>query len=168
MGAGDIRLLGDGNVGARTAYWELGPKVGVGVFFFDATKGLLPVLLAQAAALPQMAVLGTGMAAVVGHNWPVFLGFRGGRGEATTIGVLSVVALQPMLAMAVPALATLLIRRSVILASGVLFIPLSLVCWWMGAPGVIVAYSLALPCLVGLTHYMRARRASGASRAGAA
>ena len=160
-GAGDIRLLGDGNVGARNAYWELGPRVGVGVFLFDATKGLLPVVLAQAAALPQVAVLGTGLAAVVGHNWPVFLRFRGGRGEATSIGVLSVVATQPMLILAAPVLATLLIKRSVILASGVLFVPLSLVAWWVGAPGAIVAYSLGLPCLVGLTHYVRIRRAPG-------
>ena len=107
------------------------------------------------------------MAAVIGHSWPAFLGLRGGRGEATTIGVLLSVVTQPMLVLAVPSLAALVFRKNVIIASCVLFIPLPLVCWWMGAPGVYVAYSVALPCLVGVTHYLRTRQVSGASTAGA-
>jgi len=84
----DIRRMGDGNAGARNAYHELGHKAGIGIFFLDASKGALAILIAQAVNLPQLAVLTTGAAVVIGHNWPVFIAFRGGRGESTTIGVL--------------------------------------------------------------------------------
>jgi len=166
LGAGDIRRLGDGNVGARNAYFELGPKTGIGIFFIDIAKGALPVLLARAVGLPEVAVLITGMATVIGHNWPVFLGFRGGRGESTTIGVLLALVTQPMLILLALALATLLIKKNVIIASCVLFIPLSLVCWWLDVPGMLVGYSVALPCLVGATHYLRTRQVSDTSTAG--
>ncbi len=84
----DIRQMGDANVGAANAFRQLGAKAGIGVFFVDVGKGALAILIAQTAHIPQPAVLFTGAAAVIGHNWPVFIGFRGGRGESTTIGVL--------------------------------------------------------------------------------
>ncbi|GAH31661.1 unnamed protein product, partial [marine sediment metagenome] len=142
----DIRQLGDGNMGARNAFRELGAKVGVAIFFIDASKGVLAILIAQAANIPQVAILFTGAAAVVGHNWPVFTGFRGGRGESTTIGALLALITQPMLIIAGPAVLTLFIRKNVTTASCVLFIPLPLVCWWLGAPGSLISYSMALPC----------------------
>ena len=113
-------------------------------------------------------VLLTGAAAVVGHNWPVFIGFRGGRGEATTIGVLLALITQPILLVAGPALATLIIKKNVIVASCVLFIPLPLVCWWLGVSGLLVAYSIALLCLVGLTHFLRTRQPLRTTRPGSA
>ncbi|GAI28023.1 unnamed protein product, partial [marine sediment metagenome] len=79
-------------------------------------------------------------------------GFKGGRGESTTIGVLLTLITQPMLILAVPVLATLAIKKSVIIASCVLFIPLPLVCWWLGMPGLLTAYGITLPCLIGFTH----------------
>ena len=125
----DIRQMGDGNVGAANAFRQLGAKAGIGVFFADAGKGALAILIAQAASIPLVAVLLTGAAVVVGHNWSVFIGFRGGRGESTSIGVLLAIITQPMLILAVPTLATLLIKRNVVKASCVLFIPLPLACW---------------------------------------
>jgi len=157
---GDIRQMGDGNMGARNAFHELGAKAGVSIFFIDAGKGVLAIFIAQLASLPQAGLLLTGVAAVAGHNWPIFNGFRGGRGEATTIGVLLALITQPMLILAGPTLATLLIKKNVTLASCVLFIPLPLVCWWLGVPGVFVAYSMGLPCLVGFTHFLRTRRSA--------
>ena len=154
----DIRQMGDGNVGAGNAFLQLGIKTGLGVFFVDVGKGVLAIAIAQAANLPQTWVLLTGAAAVIGHNWPVFIGFRGGRGEATTIGVLLALITQPILVLSVPALATLIIRKSVIAASCVLFIPLPLVCWWLGVSGLLVAYGISLPCLVGFTHFLRRRQ----------
>ena len=153
----DIRQMGDGNVGARNAFFQLGAKVGISIFFIDAGKGALAIIIAQTAGLPQVAILLTGAATVIGHNWPVFIGFRGGRGEATTIGVLLTLITQPMLILAGPALATLAIKQNVNIASAVLFIPLSLVCWLLGVPGLLIAYSIAMPCLVGFTHFLRTR-----------
>ena len=164
----DIRQMGDGNVGARNAYHQLGHKAGIAIFFIDATKGALLILIAQAAVLSQATILFTGVATVVGHNWPIFIGFKGGRGEATTIGVLLALITQPMLILAGPVLATLIIKKNVMLASCVLFIPLPFVCWWLGIPGVLVSYSIGLPCLVGITHFLRTRQASRASETGSA
>ena len=154
----DIRQVGDGNMGAQNAFRQLGAKIGVAVGLIDAGKGALAILIAQATNLPQITVLIAGVAAVIGHNWPVFLRFRGGRGEATTIGVLLTSITQPMLILAAPATLTLIISRNVILASAILFIPLPLVCWWLGVPGALVAYGIALPCLVGFTHFLRIRQ----------
>ncbi len=154
----DIRQMGDGNVGAANAFRQLGAKVGVAVFCVDAGKGVLAVLIAQVTGQPQVAVLFSGAAAIIGHNWPFSLGFKGGRGESTTIGVLLSTITQPMLIMAGPAILTLIIKKNVTLASAILFIPLSLLCWWLGVPGNLVAYSIGLPCLVGFTHFVKTRQ----------
>lgn len=153
----DIRQMGDENMGAANVFRELSRKAGVTVGIIDAGKGTLAVLIAQAADLPQVAVMFTGAAAVIGHNWPVFIGFRGGRGVSTTIGVLLISVTQPMLILAGPAILVLLIKRNVTLACAVLFIPLSPVGWWVGTPGSLIVYSVALPCLVGFTHFLRTK-----------
>ncbi|MBN1367525.1 MAG: glycerol-3-phosphate acyltransferase [Dehalococcoidales bacterium] len=154
----DIRKIGDDNMGAANTYRELGHKTGVAVFFLDAFKGILVILIARWAHLSQELVLLCGVAAVVGHNWPVYLRFRGGRGESTAIGILYVLVPIPMLIMTGPAFITLVWKKNVILASAVLFIPLSLIGWWLHLPGILIAYSIALPCLVGLTHFLRVRK----------
>ena len=159
----DIRRVGDANVGAANAFRHLGNKIGVAIGIIDAGKGSLAVLIAQAADMPQVVVLLTGTAAVIGHNWSIFLGFRSGRGESTTIGVLVTLITQPMLIVGGVAVVTLLITRNVILASAVLFIPLSLVCWWFEVSGMLVGYSIALPCLVGFTHFLRTRLVASTS-----
>jgi glycerol-3-phosphate acyltransferase PlsY len=143
----DIRSMGDANMGAANAFRQLGAKAGITVGIIDAAKGALAIVIAQLANTSQLAVLLTGVAVVIGHNWPVFIGFRGGRGEATTIGVLLAVLTMPMLIIAAPAI-----------AAPFIFVPLPLVCWWLGMPGVLIAYSIALPCLVGFTHFLRARQ----------
>ena len=159
----DIRQMADGNVGAANAFRQLGAKTGIGVFFIDAGKGALAIFIAQAANLPQAAILLTGVAAVVGHNWPVFLGFRGGRGFSTTIGVLIAIITQPILILAVPTLAALFTKRNTTIAGAVMFAPLPVVCWWLGVPGILIAYGIALPCLIGLTNLLRRRQVASTS-----
>lgn len=153
----DIRQMGDENAGAANVYRELGPRAGIIVGVIDAAKGAAVILIAQAVNMSQVVVMFAGAAAVIGHNWPVFLGFRGGRGESTTIGILLVLVTLPMLILALPALLVLLIRKRVIVASAVLFAPLSLVSWLTGTPVLLIIYSIALPCLVGITHFIRTR-----------
>jgi glycerol-3-phosphate acyltransferase PlsY len=154
----DIRCIGDGNMGAQNAFRYLGAQTGITVGIIDAAKGMLAVIIAQAAGISQVSILLTGTAAVIGHNWPVFLDFRGGRGESTSIGVLLVVITQPMLIAGGIALAVLLKTRNVIKASAAMFIPLSLICWWLEVPGLLFSYSIGLPCLVGFTHFIRTRQ----------
>jgi len=150
--------MGDGNAGAANAFRELGAKTGIAVGLADAAKGALAILIAQAINVPQLAVLATGAMAVIGHNWPIYLSFRGGRGESVTIGVLLPLITQTMLIVAGPAILTLVICKKVIFASSILFIPLPLVCWWLGFSGIEISYIIALPCLVGFTHFLRTRR----------
>ncbi len=153
----DIRQIGDGNMGAANAYRQLGPRVGVMVGIVDAAKGALAVLIAQAVNAPQPVILLAGAAAVAGHNWPLFLGFRGGRGESTAIGVLLAVLTVPMLIVAAPAILAHFIFRDTTKAAAFIFVPLPLVCWLLGLSGMLIVYSIALPCLVGFTHFLRTR-----------
>ncbi len=152
----DIRNFGDGNVGAANAYREIGPATGVAVVIADVSKGAVAVMVAQAFA-SQLVVLLAGFAVVAGHNWPVYIGFRGGRGQATTIGVLCALLPQAMLILLAVCAVPFLITRNTKLAGVLLFAPLWFVALLTGAPGVLVGYSIGLPCLVGLTHLLTTR-----------
>jgi glycerol-3-phosphate acyltransferase PlsY len=98
----DVREHGSGNAGATNTIRVLGWKTGVPVLLIDLAKGwaaaMLPVLFSLAA--PESALLinlkiMTGITAIIGHIFPIFAGFRGGKGVATIFGVL--MALQPVL-----------------------------------------------------------------------
>ena len=154
----DIRQLGDANAGAANTYREVGVKAGITVGIIDAAKGALAIALAHLAHLPQVMILLTGLCAVLGHNWPVFLGFRGGRGVSTTIGVFFATLTGPMLIMTIPTIATLFVTKNVSKAMAVLFIPLSGLSWWLGLSGLLIGFSILLPVIIGLTHLMRARQ----------
>lgn len=87
----DVRTVGSGNVGATNVARVAGSRAGAIVFCLDLAKGLAAVLglapwLIQ--PLSPAAQLGCGLSAVLGHAFPLFLAFRGGKGVATTIGVL--------------------------------------------------------------------------------
>ncbi|NLM53249.1 MAG: glycerol-3-phosphate 1-O-acyltransferase PlsY [Firmicutes bacterium] len=83
----DIRQYGSGNIGTTNIHRILGLKPAIIVLILDVAKGLLPVLLARYFTDSTTLHLVTGFAAIVGHNWPLFLKFRGGKGIATSIGV---------------------------------------------------------------------------------
>lgn len=154
---GDIRHMGDKNAGAANAYRELSPRAGVIVGIIDAAKGSMVILIAQAVSMSQPIVLLAGTAAVIGHNWPVFLGFRGGRGVSTTIGILFVLVKLPMLILTLPALLILIWRRNVTPSMAFLFIILPFVDWWMKVSPLLIGYGVALPVLVGITTFFRNR-----------
>jgi glycerol-3-phosphate acyltransferase PlsY len=153
----DIRRMGDENAGAANAYRELGPKAGIIVGIIDAAKGALVIFIAQVANMSQIVVLFTGAAAVIGHNWPVFLGFRGGRGVSTTIGILFVLVTLPMLILTLPTTLILILKRNVTPSMAFLFIALPFLGWWLKVPPVLIAYGVALPALVGITTFFRTR-----------
>jgi glycerol-3-phosphate acyltransferase PlsY len=153
----DIRQMGDENAGAANVYRELGPAAGILVFVVDAAKGAVVILIAQAANMSQAVVLFSGAFAVVGHNWPVFLGFRGGRGVSTTIGVLLVLVTVPMLVLALPVILVLILKRNVTPAMAFLFIALPFVDWLFKVPAALIGYGIGLPALVGITHFLRTR-----------
>jgi glycerol-3-phosphate acyltransferase PlsY len=153
----DIRRIGDENAGAANAYRELGPRAGVIVGVIDAAKGSLVILVAQTVNMSQGVVLFAGAAAVIGHNWPVFLGFRGGRGVSTTIGILFVLVSLPMLILTLPTLLILIWRRNVTPSMAFLFVTLPFVDWWLNVQPLLIGYGLGLPALVGITTFFRTR-----------
>ncbi|HEY6865827.1 MAG TPA: glycerol-3-phosphate 1-O-acyltransferase PlsY [Candidatus Eisenbacteria bacterium] len=96
----DVRTLGSGNLGATNVYRSLGPAIGIATLGLDIAKGALPVWLLPLSPLGALVpgggewcALAAGLAAIAGHMWTVFARFRGGKGVATTVGVL--LALSP-------------------------------------------------------------------------
>lgn len=83
----DIRQLGDGNMGAKNTWLSVGWLPGLVVGITDAAKGALAILIARRCAVPENVVLGAGGCAVLGHDFPLFVGFRGGQGMASMVGV---------------------------------------------------------------------------------
>jgi glycerol-3-phosphate acyltransferase PlsY len=88
----DIRAVDVGNMGGGSVLRQVGLWEGALVIAVDMAKGAAAVLIAQALDLSYYWVLAAGFAAIVGHNFPVFLGFRGGQGVATIMGILFVLA----------------------------------------------------------------------------
>ncbi len=83
----DIRKYGSGNAGATNALRTLGKKAGAAVLIGDILKGIIAVLIGKIIAGEDGQIF-AGLFVVIGHNWPVFLSFKGGKGIATTIGVM--------------------------------------------------------------------------------
>lgn len=92
MGLPDPRSQGSGNPGATNVMRVGGRKPAAITLAGDAIKGLLPVLLAQALAVSTPVLALTALAAFLGHLYPLFFGFKGGKGVATAFGVLTALA----------------------------------------------------------------------------
>jgi len=84
----DIRTVGSGNIGTINVYRVTGPAASAVVLVVDMLKGAAAVILARAWGLTAGWQVAAGLAAIAGHNWSVFLRFRGGKGIATSFGVL--------------------------------------------------------------------------------
>jgi len=154
----DLRKQGSGNLGATNVFRVLGWKVGILVFLADALKGALPVLLLPprivAPGYPVLWALGCGIAAIVGHVRPLYLGFRkGGKGVATAAGVFFALAPLPMLITFAIFVAIVLGTGYVSLGSlaAALLLPaLLLITRGAGSPLFIV--SVVIACFVFWTH----------------
>ena len=84
----DLHTVGSRSTGASNVQRTMGWKYGLITFFFDAAKGIAACWIAQLVCGTHFASLLAGLGCVVGHNWPVFFGFRGGKGVATTVAVM--------------------------------------------------------------------------------
>jgi acyl phosphate:glycerol-3-phosphate acyltransferase len=160
----DIRTRGSGNIGATNVTRVLGKGFGYPVFICDLAKGIAAVVLARHVAANssnesalQVAATVGGLCAVLGHSFPVWLRFRGGKGVATFIGVLF--ALMPISAIVVCAvwLVTFEIGRYVSLASiiAAIALPISVAAMlflhWIQTP-VLLYFSLGLSGLIVIRH----------------
>ena len=111
----DIRDLGSGNVGTLNTLQSVGAPWAVAVLAVDTAKGALAVLVPRWLGLPEWPLYLTTVLVVAGHNWPVFLGFRGGKGVATLLGVsMAIVPLLTLIALVPTAVLTALTRNIII------------------------------------------------------
>jgi len=98
MGGVDVRAVGSGNIGATNVLRAAGKKAAVLTLLADCAKGFAPVLASAALFKTPVLSVACGIMAVLGHNFPIFLKFKGGKGVATSLGVM--LALSPWIALA--------------------------------------------------------------------
>jgi glycerol-3-phosphate acyltransferase PlsY len=158
----DLRRHGSHRTGATNALRTLGLRWAVAVFLLDVAKGVAAVLLARALYVagppgsPDWVAAAAGLAAVVGHNWSVFIGFGGGRGVAASAGGL--LALSPLtLIFVVPLVAAVVLRtRYVSLGSLVGAVATPLITAALAALGLVdwaaAAYGLATGVIIVASH----------------
>ena len=157
FGSGDLRRIGSGNIGAANVLRTSGVRAGVTVMLLDMAKGAGSVMLAQrfdGGAVTAVA----GLAAIVGHVFPVWLRFRGGKGVATACGVFSLLtpmAVWPALAVFLGAVwATRYISVGSILAS----VALPPIAYATGSPAPVLAVAVAASVLIVIRHRTNLRR----------
>jgi len=155
----DIRKVGGGNMGALNTAREIGIGAGVAVLIVDIAKGSLAVLIARWLGVPMLFVFIAGFTAIVGHNFPVFIKFRGGKGAATVLGVLLALApVQLGISLAIIGIVISLTRNITLsLAVGLALLPL--IIWLFGESISLIWYALALAILLGLRYLPNTRRA---------
>jgi acyl phosphate:glycerol-3-phosphate acyltransferase len=159
----DIRSVDIGNVGAGSVFRAVGFKEGLLTLAGDVCKGYVAIVLAQLLGVGLYWVLAAGILAVVGHVYPVYIGFRGGQGVATAIGVfLALTPIAMLLTMAVMGIALLFnIRRGLsrrlflVVACAAPFLPAFV--YWQERSVVLTLYAIALLTFIALRNLERLR-----------
>jgi len=154
----DIRQVGGGNMGALNTIREIGTKAGIAVLVADIAKGTLAVFIARWLGLSTIFIYIAGFAAIVGHMLPVFLKFRGGKGAATTFGVL--LALAPLeVAICSPVLLiVILVTSNITLGITTALVLLPIILWQFGEANSLIFYELVLAASLGLRYMPTAKR----------
>lgn len=145
----DIRQYGSGNVGMTNVWRNAGPLAGIVALAGDLGKGVLAVILARHFGDPLLVAL-SGVAALVGHSWSVFLGFKGGKLVATGVGVIAAISLPVGALAAVIWLAAVGISRIVSVGSiiAVLSIPVLMLAFHLERPYLVVGLFITALAIV--------------------
>jgi acyl phosphate:glycerol-3-phosphate acyltransferase len=148
----DIRKVGSGNVGATNVARVVGKKRGLLTLIADVTKGFLPVFVAARLGLSHTAVAVIAIAAFLGHLYPVFLKFQGGKGVATALGVL--LALAPMATVVLIALFGVVAgsSRLVSLSSIVAALAAPIMLWSLSYSPIVIATGVFLAVMITVRH----------------
>jgi len=148
VGKGDIRKVGSGNVGATNTLRAAGWKVALPVALLDIAKGVAAVLLMKAVTASPTWAVGAGLAAVVGHCFPVWLRFVGGKGVATAGGVFLTLYTLPTLVAAGVWIVMMIVTRIVSASSLMAAASLPVALYLMRRPGPEVLACTAAAALV--------------------
>ncbi len=134
----DLRRLGSGNIGATNVLRNYGFQPFLGVLILDMSKGVVAVLVARALGLGQPWVMACGLLAIVGHNWCIWLGFSGGKGIATSAGVIVAAFPWPVIFATACAFLALVLATRIMSAgslAGAAAFPLSALVYYRGELG---------------------------------
>ena len=148
----DIRNYGSKNIGTTNVFRTVGPKTAVLVLIADAFKGILAVgIMSYLFHNPLLDVI-TALGALLGHNYSLFLGFKGGKGVATALGLL--IFMMPKVAVASFGiwLGCVLLTRFVSLGSIMAAIFTPPLAWYLGYPSAYVIFSVVAAFFVVLRH----------------
>lgn len=118
----DLRTVGSGNVGGMNTIQNVGLFWGLLAGTLDVAKGFVAIVLTERLGAPHPWHLWAGLAAVAGHNWPVWLRFRGGKGIAVAMGIGAYVAFPEMLLGFLVGLGALKLTRNIVLTATVAFL----------------------------------------------
>lgn len=154
----DPRSVGSGNIGTANSMRAFGRTGAVLVLLGDALKGAVPTYVALRVFDDPWITAAVGLATVVGHNWSVFLRFKGGKGVATTLGVVIVLSLLAAVAFGAVWLATAAITRYSSLASMLGSAAVPLMMYALGDPLPYVWYGIIALVLVVWRHESNIRR----------
>lgn len=148
----DIRATGSGNIGATNVYRTLGRRIGIATLLGDCLKGLLPVLLARYLDVGESWIVAVGLAAFLGHVYTVFLGFKGGKGVATALGVFLGIAPLAVLAALGVFVVVVAIWRYISLASIIAAALMPVIIAAMGQKPPVIAMTFFIAALVIYKH----------------
>jgi acyl phosphate:glycerol-3-phosphate acyltransferase len=154
----DVRAAGSGNVGAANVLRTSGTSLGVAVMALDISKGAATVLTAYVATAGSTAMAIAGASAVVGHIYPVWLRFKGGKGVAVAAGVFTVLAPVATAFAAAVFIGFVYITRIVSLGSVAATLALPSIAWWSGAPAIVLDAAVACASLILFRHRANIRR----------
>ncbi|HEX7231577.1 MAG TPA: glycerol-3-phosphate 1-O-acyltransferase PlsY [Candidatus Binatia bacterium] len=154
----DVRKAGSGNIGATNVARLLGKKVGFLTLVADTAKGLVPVLLAQQIGLSDPISALVGIAAFLGHVYPIFLKFKGGKGVATGFGVLLGLAPLATIILLVIFAALAFITRIVSLSSMVSAVAAPLVLWLFHYSPTYITMAALIAIIIVFRHYANIQR----------
>jgi glycerol-3-phosphate acyltransferase PlsY len=154
----DVRTAGSGNIGATNVARVMGKGRGLLTLIADVAKGFLPALVARQMAFSDLAVAVVGAAAFLGHLFPVFLKFRGGKGVATAFGVLLAVALQAIWVPLAVFVAAALASRRVSLGSICAAVAAPLALWFFSYPAPLTALGVFFAAFIIARHRANIKR----------
>jgi glycerol-3-phosphate acyltransferase PlsY len=154
----DVRAVGSGNVGATNVARVVGKRQGILTLIADTAKGFLPVILAMQLGASLAATVLVGAAAFLGHLYPIFLKFKGGKGVATASGVF--LALAPMATLVLVALfaVTVLASRIVSLSSILTAVAAPIIFWLFSYPPLVVGMAALIALAITCRHRSNIRR----------
>ena len=163
----DVREFGSGNAGATNTFRVLGKKAGLPVLFLDVLKGFLSVNLIAFLDLIPFSIDGIfelqltfGIAAVIGHLFPVFTGFRGGKGIATLLGILIGIHPAAAICSSLVFIIIFLIFKFVSLASIIASLSFPILIYLLSdsTPNSLIIFSIFVPVLSLITHQKNIER----------